>query len=311
MKKLLLLFTITSSINALGQVTDIQGNTYNTIIVGQRLWMAENLATAQFANGDTINNIQDSPTWANLTTPAWCNYDNDSALDQYHGKLYNWIAVDDSRGLCPTGWHIPTDDEWIEMEMYLGMDTVQANLNNAWRGTDEGEQLKETFGWNSSGSGTNTSGFSALPSGRRNPNGVYSDFGNEARFWTSTGALTTPFQVAYERGLYSIYTSVWRTYTDINGGMSIRCIQDGLVSQHELNERSMLVFPNPATNVVTINNPLGLESSSYSLHDLSGKVILQGNFAPGTNTIDLSKVESGLYFIKTGNSQMRIKIIKN
>lgn len=99
--------------------------------------------------------------------------------------LYNWYAVDDSRGLAPAGWHVPTDEEWKQLEMYLGMSQSDAN-DDGFRGTYEGNKLKATSGWNSGGNGTNSSGFSALPGGYRYGNGSFYAVGNGGYLWSSS-----------------------------------------------------------------------------------------------------------------------------
>ena len=102
-------------------VTDIDGNVYRTIVIGQQEWMAENLKTTQFRNGTPILNILDMKAWEkNVSTAGWAYYDNDETNDAVYGKLYNWFAVSDSQGLCPEGWHIPSDNEWNMLIDYLG-----------------------------------------------------------------------------------------------------------------------------------------------------------------------------------------------
>jgi uncharacterized protein (TIGR02145 family) len=310
MKTLLLFTLIFSGLYGYSQISDVEGNSYGTVVIGQRNWMTENLATSTFSNGDPISEVQDSPTWQNLTTSAWSYFDNDSTNNPYYGKLYNWIAVDDSRGLCPNGWHIPTDDDWKEMELFLGMSQAQADINNQWRGTDEGDKLKETFGWNTN-TGTNASGFSALPGGRRNPNGNFSDFGNEARFWTSTGALNLPFQVAYERGLAGIYPKVYRVYSDINGGMSVRCMQNGFVGVEEIKLKELNVYPNPTTGEIKINITSEYVGKEYSIVDNTGNIITSGTFSEGINSMGLKNVSTGIYYMSIPGTDKPLKIIKN
>ena len=103
-----------------GTVKDIDGNTYKTIQIGSQVWMAENLKVTHYRNGDSIDNIPDFDTWNAATKGAWCYYANADYLDAAYGKLYNWYAVNDSRGLCPTGWHVPSYDEWVTLANYLG-----------------------------------------------------------------------------------------------------------------------------------------------------------------------------------------------
>ena len=150
-----------------GTVTDIDGNTYQTVKIGDQWWMAENLKVTCYRNGDAIPNITDGTTWASLSTGAYCEYNNDINNVATYGRLYNWYAVTDSRNIAPAGWHVPSDAEWKQLEMYLGMSQSEADATG-WRGTDEGGKLKEvgTMHWNSPNTGaTNESGFTALPGG--------------------------------------------------------------------------------------------------------------------------------------------------
>ena len=172
-----------------GTVTDYDGNEYKTVTIGDQVWMAENLKVTHYRNGDPIPIEYGFAQWELLTTGAYCNYNNDAGYVGTYGRLYNWFAVDDIRGLAPEGWHIPTDEEWKQLEMYLGMSQEEADgVGN--RGTDEGGKLKEvgTEHWENPNVGaTNETGFTALPAGYRYwDNGVFAGMIGEAFFWTST-----------------------------------------------------------------------------------------------------------------------------
>ena len=108
-------------------VTDTDGNVYKTVKIGNQLWMAESLKVSHYRNGDTIPHVTDGSTWVTLTTDGYCDYDNNETLVATYGRLYNWYAVIDPRGLAPSGWHVPTDAEWKELEMYLGMSQSDAD----------------------------------------------------------------------------------------------------------------------------------------------------------------------------------------
>ena len=142
-------------------MTDIDGNTYTTVKIGDQWWMAENLKVTHYRNGEEIPNITDNTEWANLTSGAYCDYDNNPNNVATYGRLYNWYSIEDSRDLAPDGWHVPSRDEWQTMIEYLGGDGIA------------GGKLKEsgTEHWLSPNEGaTNESGFSALPSGMRGDN---------------------------------------------------------------------------------------------------------------------------------------------
>ena len=130
-----------------------------TVTIGTQVWTSKNLDVATYRNGDVIPQVQDENAWANLTTGAWCYYNNDASNGTKYGKLYNWYAVNDPRGLAPKGYHIPTDEEWTKLSDYLGGES------------EAGTKMKSTSGWYNNGNGTNSSGFSGLPGGSRHDNG--------------------------------------------------------------------------------------------------------------------------------------------
>ena len=121
--------------------------------------MAENLKVTKYRNGEIIEKVKTD--WGELSTGAYCNYNNDDSNADTYGSLYNWYAVNDRRSIAPKGWHVPTDEEWKQLEMYLGMSQSQAD-QYASRG-DEGKKLKSTYGWR--GKNTDDYGFAALPAG--------------------------------------------------------------------------------------------------------------------------------------------------
>jgi len=202
-------------------VTDIDGNVYSTIIIGNQEWMAENLKVTHYRNGDEI---PQGSGWGALTTGALCWYDYDWSHVETYGYLYNWYAVDDSRNIAPEGWHISTDEEWIELEIYLGMSQLEAYIFGD-RGTDEGGKLKEvgTDHWNSPNNGaTNETGFTALPGGYRTFQQNFNGFGWHGRFWTSS---TFNNQALSRRLLYDTAT-INRYTANEKEGYSIRCVKD-------------------------------------------------------------------------------------
>lgn len=206
-------------------VTDINGNVYRTVKIGDQWWMAENLKVTHYRNGDTIPNVTDDSEWANLSTGAWCVYGNDESNADTYGYLYNLYAVDDSCNIAPKGWHVPTDEEWKTLEMHLGMSQSEAD-DYGYRGTDEGGKLKETgtTHWNSPNNGaTNESGFSALPGGYRYLNGDFKYMGYYAYFWSSTEYYS---DLAWGRYLDCGSSGVYRYNFAKQCGLSIRIIRD-------------------------------------------------------------------------------------
>lgn len=206
---------------------DVDGNVYQTVTIGSQVWMAENLKVTHYRNGDPIPNVTDGSTWSGLSTGAYCNYNNDINNVATYGRLYNWYAVDDSRNIAPEGWHVPTDEEWKQLEMYLGMSQAEVD-STVWRGTDEGGKLKETdtTHWLRPNTGaTNESGFSALPGGIRHFYGGFNYMGYLAYFWSSTERSSS---YAWTRGLHDYYSQVGRGYYSKHGGFSVRCVRDKL-----------------------------------------------------------------------------------
>ncbi len=198
-----------------GIVTDIDGNVYETITIGTQVWMMENLKVTHYRNGDPMPNVTDNTAWQGLSTGAYCEYDNNIGNVATYGRLYNWYAVDDSRSIAPDGWHVPTDAEWQTLVDYLGGGTVA------------GGKMKETgtTHWISPNTGaTNESGFSALPGGSRNLDGVYNSRGYYAGFWSSTENGSSS---AWSRALGCSHSEVMRAgYFIRSTGFSVRCVRD-------------------------------------------------------------------------------------
>jgi uncharacterized protein (TIGR02145 family) len=195
-----------------GTVSDIDGNIYTTVLIGEQWWMAENLRTTRFSDGTLIPNITDNSTWIQLTTPAWCNFNNVEGNDILLGKLYNWYTTTDTSNLCPTGWHVPTWDEWTELTYYLG-------LNNT------GGKMKTLTGWNFPNKGaTNESDFSAFPQSMRNPDtGEFSNLGGVTGFWSSTYSY---YAHGWCRVLQSVTGGAINASEKMKAGLSIRCIMN-------------------------------------------------------------------------------------
>lgn len=205
---------------ACGESVSYQGYDYATVLIGEQCWFAENLRSENYRNGDAIPTGLDDGEWASTNGGAVAVY-NEGAFNnlENYGRLYNWFAVDDSRGLCPSGWHVPTDGEWMTMELVLGMSEEEAN-DGGYRGTNQGSQMKADYGWPEGGGGTNSSGFSGLPGGQRYQQGQYYDGYGSSYLWSSS-------EIGFNyRHLNWINDQVYRNYGDPNKGMSVRCIQD-------------------------------------------------------------------------------------
>lgn len=194
-------------------VTDADGNVYPTITIGKQVWMAENLKTSKYNDGKPIHLVTDDKKWAELTTPAYCWFNNEIANKDVYGALYNWFAVK-TKKLCPKSWHIPTDTEWGALISFLG------DENTA------GDKLKETgtIHWKSTiNTATNEFDFTALPGGMRLDSGTFPVFGHSyAVWWSSTGSDTD----AWNRGLFFSSSRTFKGHENVRNGFSVRCIRD-------------------------------------------------------------------------------------
>lgn len=194
--------------------TDASGNVYSTVSIGTKCWFALNLKTTKFNNGDSIAEVQSVSTWASTSNPAFCAYNNDSAQSALYGNLYNYIAIADPRGVCPTGSHVATDADWND----LG--TVTGGMMAA------GGNLKEvgTLNWASPNTAaTDNFDFTALPGGFRTYVGIFSNVKYFGKWWTSTDSTSTNSISYYMKNDSGI---LYRDFDDIHSGFSIRCVVD-------------------------------------------------------------------------------------
>ena len=206
-------------------VTDIDGNVYRTVIIGNYEWMAENLKTTTYSTGIKIPNITDSITWKGLTNGAYCWYSNDEKNAKTYGALYNWHAVNTGI-LCPGGWRVPSDEEWKFLEGYV--DTQCGVGDPIWdksggRGKDAGQRLKKCTGWSSNGNGSDDFGFSALPGGERCSNGRFFVAGRSGFWWTSTEY--GEYDAWYRNMIYGLEEMFRNTHPKWMG-FSIRCVRN-------------------------------------------------------------------------------------
>ncbi len=192
-----------------------QGPAIESIAIGTQVWMLKNLDVSSYRNGDFIPEVTDSNLWVGLSTGAWCWYRNDSATyAATYGKLYNWYAVNDPRGLAPAGWHIPRDVEWTILSDFLGGDAVA------------GGAMKEAgaIHWITPNTGaTNSSGFTGLPGGARDDRGGFSFIENDGYWWSSTELNATD---AWSRYLGFYGGLLGSTNTTKRIGFSVRCLRD-------------------------------------------------------------------------------------
>jgi uncharacterized protein (TIGR02145 family) len=191
-----------------------------SVTIGTQIWQTKNLDVATYRNGDIIPQVTDSTEWANLTTGAWCYYDNEPENGKIYGKLYNWYAVNDPRGLAPAGWHVPSDTEWTTLSTYLGGQDVAGGKLKSTGTIEDGNGL-----WHSPNTGaTNSSGFSGLPSGYRYfVNGYYYYLGVDGFWWSST---ENSGKVAWGSTIRYLDSKLEIRYDEKGHGFSVRCIKD-------------------------------------------------------------------------------------
>ena len=192
---------------------EFDGHTYSAVEIGDQCWFAENLRTTVYADGSAIPEVTDDATWSGLSTGARSDYDNAAYNALNYGRLYNGYAVTNGSGLCPSGWHVPTDGEWTALETYLG-----ANGHSGAEGT----ALKSTTGWYDNGNGTDNFGFSALPGGFRVFNGGFNGAGDNGNWWSSSPSGGN----ALYRFLLANSPGVGRNDLNPRYGFSVRCLRD-------------------------------------------------------------------------------------
>ena len=209
--------------------TDIDGNVYETVLIGDQCWMLENLKTTHYRDGTPIPNVTESTTWVALSTGAYCEYGNNLSNVSTYGRMYNWYAVDDAHGLAPDGWHMPTDEEIKQLEMHLGMSEALADSRGGYRGTNEGSKLSGRADlWRDYGGALETdpefgtSGFMALPGGMRRPGGSFDGMTYNAFFWSSPEDSSTD---AWGCGLGYDHSAMYRISHHKRSGFSVRCVK--------------------------------------------------------------------------------------
>ena len=197
--------------NSVSQVTDYDSLKYRTVLIGDKAWTTENLNTSHYRNGDAIPQVEDSVEWAGLTTGAWCYYENNSANGKTYGKLYNWYALTDPRGLAPVGWHVSTDADWTKLISEAGDEDAALGLlsTKIWK-----VQKKDV---------TNETGFTATPGGGRLKAGTFLNGGVYCCYWTSTESGA---QLAYSRYIFSDNLTAARYSNAKYFGFSVRCVKD-------------------------------------------------------------------------------------
>lgn len=227
MKNLLLLLTtiLIYSGTLYGQpleetVTDVDGNVYHTVKIGTQVWMVENLKTSNYRDGSEILNGNYADPWNGIAIGAYCDYEGKDYHSALYGKLYNWAAAVDPRNIAPEGWHVPSDEEWNLLENYLISSSDTSQVANGVGGLLK----KASEQWNTPNTGaTNSTGFTAIPGGRRSNLGFYAYYGEKCYWWTSTSGTEID---AWFRSVHYNNSEITRSKFDKTGAMSIRCVKD-------------------------------------------------------------------------------------
>jgi uncharacterized protein (TIGR02145 family) len=304
MKKTIFLVVLLVSFsytNKAQTVTDIDGNVYNILTIGSQQWLGENLKATHYRNGDPIPNVPGGTAWENLTTGAYCNYQDDTINATVYGRLYNWLAVNDSRIIAPVGWHIPTDTEFTILIDYLGGDSIA------------GGKLKEIGfeHWCYPNAGaTNETGFTAVPGGYCNSLGVFDNKGYRGYYQSSTvyNAGNSWF-----RELVCEDDRVDRHYASKGSGHSVRCVKDNITGTDNLNEYNEIkIYPNPMIDKINIDFTYKPQSSILLVYNRIGKIILQKSLDQKENVININSLPKGLFIVEISNSKAisRKKLIK-
>jgi uncharacterized protein (TIGR02145 family) len=319
MKKTLLIFSLLAMLTMKMQaqiVTDFDGNVYQTISIGTQVWMVENLKVTHYRNGDPITNITDNHQWFNLSTPAYCDYENTSGNSIIYGRIYNYFAVADNRKIAPVGWHVPTDAEWTILTDYL----TNNGYGNGGSGPAIAKSMASKSGWTTflqvgttgnDQASNNSSGFSALPGGGRFTSGGFSDIGKSCYLWSSTAASLTS---GWSRGINYNGSACGRGYYDNVRGLSVRCISDIGVPTNAIKNKidiDIELYPNPAKEKIflTISEK---EDINLTIYNLVGTCILRKDLRNGSNEINITSLSKGIYVVKLSGADWTVqkKLIK-
>jgi uncharacterized protein (TIGR02145 family) len=291
MKKIILFFAGLSFLameNQAQKVADYDGNEYDTIYIGNLVWFKQNLKTTHYSNGLAIPLVTDTLLWASLTTGARCYYANDSATyDSIYGPLYNWYTVNNPDNVCPDGWRVPTNAEWEAAEGFLGGAMVA------------GGAMKEegTLHWLSPNVGaTNSSGFTGLPGGMRDPvNNNFRTLAENGLWWTSTAFNGASSWSTY---LWYMNTGVDHNPVPRKFGLSIRCVRDVGTRTGDPGERGNIrIWPVPAQDKVTIEHARDL-ILNLQVFNMAGECVMQGQLKSRSSGLDISTLPAGIYMVK-------------
>jgi len=314
------------SIGSSNTVTDYDGNVYTTVTIGTQIWMAENLKTTHYANGTAIPLVTGNSNW----------YGDDIANKATYGALYTWAAAMNGaasvtanpsgvQGVCPTGWHLPSDAEWSQMENYLADNGHNYDGTTGGRRNKIAKSLASTSGWIVSittGAVGNTdyptfrnkSGFTALPGGNRYSNGSFDNIGFNGYWWSATEYYAT---FALHRNMNGTNSDVIRHYSSKEVGFSVRCVRDDITNFQEylsIHNQMLIVYPNLVDDKVNIDlRGMNEAEGRLCILNFEGKTLLSRQVNnEGVLSLDISHLSAGIYFCRySTNSDIKtVKIIK-
>ena len=323
MKKLLLLLLIApvmgygqdEQLSADGTATDQDGNTFNWINYDTQDWAIEDAKIVAYRDGTPIPKVTDETQWGNLTTGAWCYYDNDSSK----GVLYNWYAVngihdnDDNtpiKEFAPEGWRVTTENDWTALENYLIANGY--NYDNSNTEFKAAKSIASQAGWNSSGgdgapgnnqSQNNSAGLTLVPTGSRSPKFQHS--GKRAEYWTTDDVDNVR---GVQRGLNYQFNTIDNATHFKHNGKSVRFVRDAATASTNKYSNAITIYPNPTTSIVNLQ---GDKQYDIEVYTLQGKKVM----ALTGNTIDMSHLSSATYIVKAldkvDNEEVSYKVVKN
>lgn len=292
-------------------VTDIDGNQYNTVIIGTQEWMKENLKVSKYSDGTPIPQVTDPIAWSNLTTGAWCYYNNDSSVGSTYGKMYNWYAVAgiwqaesnpptlaqiaSRKSLAPSDWNVPSVADWSLLFNYLGGISIaggkmkEAGLNH-WLDPNT--------------DATNSSGFTGLPGGYRGASttNIGQNLTGTGHWWCSD--YLAPFAANFFQLTWTNGAVVSSTF-DIRTGLSVRWVKNSTMGNETFINHLFKVYPNPAKDQISIDlkNNSNIVGWHYKIVNTLGQEVQYGVLNSQLNIIQLNKMEGqGVYFVKIYNS---------
>ncbi|MEZ4804721.1 MAG: FISUMP domain-containing protein [Bacteroidia bacterium] len=291
MKRLVLftlIHTLLAQISIAQTVSDFDGNVYSTIQIGNQTWMKENLKTTHFNNGVPIPSTTSNVLVDSTSLFQWA-YNNDTSNIPIYGRLYTWFAVVNAQNVCPSGWHVPDNSEWVELSNFLGGDTVA------------GGKMKETgqTHWALTDSSVdNSSQFTGLPAGfRGNPSG-FSQLTTLGAFWSTTPFGSSSFQRGFRYELKAGNSQFTENIAVANCGFSVRCIKNATTKLDDVEMKSTIqVFPNPSSTSLQVSKEKQ-NVLAYYIYNAEGKLIVHENIFNALEPIPVQTLEKGIYIIR-------------